>query len=104
SHFLGENHTWPYEVIRYSVFVTAMAGAALAAGRQSLLNMDLVTRAVGPRTRTLLRIATNLAALLACVLLIRGGFEVSTTAAAEAAEYDLIPAPVGLLALPIGGI
>jgi TRAP-type C4-dicarboxylate transport system permease small subunit len=102
SQFLETNDTWPYEVIRYSVFFIAFSGAALAAQRSKMINMDVVTRALKPKTRTMLRVATGMFAVGTCILLAKGGLDVRGTPAAAAAQYDVIPAPLGLLALPVG--
>ncbi|HLU67232.1 MAG TPA: TRAP transporter small permease, partial [Kofleriaceae bacterium] len=103
-HFLGRNDTWPYEVIRYAVFFTAMGGAALAAQRSSLINMDVVTRLLKPRTRTVLRVATSMFALGTCLLLLKGGLDVRALPVVQEAEYEVVPAALALLALPVGGL
>jgi TRAP-type C4-dicarboxylate transport system permease small subunit len=104
AHLFDKNDPWPYEVIRYSVFFVAMAGAALASQRSRLINLDVITRMLSPRNRAVLRIGTSLVALGTCVLLFKGGLDVRNLPAQQAVEYDIIPAPMALLALPLGAL
>jgi len=101
AKFLGKNQTWPVELIRYSVFFIATAGAALAAQKSQMFNMDVVTRLLRPKARAKLRIATSVIAAAACALLAWGGMAVRSTPVARDAPYEYIPAQYGLLALPI---
>ncbi|HEU5061337.1 MAG TPA: TRAP transporter small permease [Kofleriaceae bacterium] len=104
AHILGKNETWPYEIIRYSVFFIAMAGAALASARSRMINMDVVTRLLQPKTRAALRIATGLFAVAVCFVLFKGGMDMRDTAAGRNEGYDYISPSTGLLALPIGAV
>lgn len=104
AHLLDKNETWPYEIIRYSVFFIAMCGASLAAAKSRMINMDVVTRLLQPRTRAALRVATALFAVAVCYLLYRGGMDMRDTAAGRNEGYDYISPSSGLLALPIGAV
>jgi TRAP-type C4-dicarboxylate transport system permease small subunit len=102
AHLFDKNDTWPYEIIRYSVFFIAMMGAALAAAKSRMINMDVVTRLLTPKTRAGLRVATSLFAVAICFLLYKGGMDMRDTAAGRNEGYDYISPSNGLLALPVG--
>jgi TRAP-type C4-dicarboxylate transport system permease small subunit len=102
SKLLGRQETWPFEVIRYMVFFVAMAGGALAAQRQGMFNMDLLTRRLSGRTRAVLRIATALLVATLCLLVVRSGFDLRANAAAMTEDHEVISEGVAVLAL-IGG-
>ena len=104
AHFFEKNDTWPYEIIRYSVFFIAMTGAALAAAKARMINMDVVTRLLRPRTRAALRVGTSLFAVAVCFFLFKGGMDMRDTAAGRNEAYDYISPSSGLLALPIGAV
>lgn len=89
---------WTGDVIRYSVFFTAMAGAALSAHTGQLIAMDFVTRMLSPRPRAYLQIALRLFTIAMCLLLVVYGLDVAEIAS----PVGTIPANKGLLALPIG--
>ena len=102
AHFLEINETWPYEVIRYSVFFIAMCGASLAAQRSRMINMDVVTRLLTPKTRAMLRVATSMLVVVICYFFFKAGMEMRDTAAGREEGYDFISPSTGLLALPVG--
>lgn len=104
AHFFNKNDTWPYEIIRYSVFFIAMTGAALAAAKSRMINMDVVTRLLQPKTRAALRVATALFVVAVCFLLYKGGMDMRDTAAGRNEGYDYISPSTGLLALPVGAV
>jgi TRAP-type C4-dicarboxylate transport system permease small subunit len=104
AHLMNKNDTWPYEIIRYSVFFIAMAGASLAAARSRMINMDVVTRWLQPRTKAALRVATSLFVVAVCFILFKGGMDMRDTAAERNEAYDYISPSTGLLALPVGAI
>jgi TRAP-type C4-dicarboxylate transport system permease small subunit len=104
AHFFEKNETWPYEIIRYSVFFIAMTGASLAAAKSRMINMDVVTRLLQPKTRAALRVATSLFAVAVCFILFKGGMDMRDTAAGRNEGYDYISPSNGLLALPLGAI
>lgn len=98
----GAHDTWPYEVIRYGVFFVAMAGAALAAQRQGMFHMDLVTRLFPPRFRSILRICTAVLVVVMCALVIRVGVTLRAGTYAVNEEHEVISAGMGYLSLIIG--
>ena len=104
SHFFDKNSTWTYELLRYAVFFIAMTGAALAAQRSRMINMDVVTRLLTPRRRAWLRIITALFVIPMCVLLYQGGMDMRHAATQRNQTYDIISETTGLLALPIGAL
>ena len=77
---------------------------ALAAAKSRMINMDVVTRLLQPKTRAALRIATALFAVAVCFLLFKGGMDMRDTAAGRNEGYDYISPSTGLLALPIGAL
>jgi len=81
--------TWPYELIRYGVFFVAMSGAALAAQRKGMFNMDLVTRKLSPRVRAYVRIFAAVLVAVLCSLVVRSAVELraNTFKVKEAHEY-----------------
>lgn len=99
---LDERPTWPYELIRYGVFFVAMAGAALAAQRQGMFNMDLVTRKFSRRGRSILRIATAFLIAVLCFLVIRAGLELRAGSLTFNESHEYLSAGHGYLALSIG--
>jgi TRAP-type C4-dicarboxylate transport system permease small subunit len=96
-----QHETWPYEVIRYGVFFVAMAGAALAAQRQGMFHMDLVTRLFPPRMRSILRILTAGLVVVMCGLVIRSGMTLRAGTHEIHEDYEIISAGHGYLALMI---
>jgi TRAP-type C4-dicarboxylate transport system permease small subunit len=94
--------TWPYEIIRYGVFFVAMTGAALAAQRQGMFHMDLVTRLFPPRLRSGLRIATAALAVLVCALVISSGLELQRGTHQLNEAYEIISTARGYTALVVG--
>jgi TRAP-type C4-dicarboxylate transport system permease small subunit len=74
SKALHSTATWPGEVIRYFVLFVALSGGMLAAQRQGMFNMDLVTRRFGVRLRSGLRIGGGLLVAFLCALVIRAAF------------------------------
>lgn len=92
---------WSFEIIRNSVFMIAMTGAALSTQADKMISMDFVTRIVKPKTRIYLRSLTRLFAIGACICLIKGGWMVRTTAVAGE-QYEVLKPSTVLLALPIG--
>ncbi len=99
---LGKHDTWPYEVIRYGVFFVAMAGAALAAQRQGMFNMDLLTRLFPPRFRSMLRILIAVLVVVMCALVIRVGVTLRAGTFALNEDHEVISAGMGYLSLIIG--
>jgi TRAP-type C4-dicarboxylate transport system permease small subunit len=93
--------TWPYEIIRYAVFFIAMSGAALAAGRQGMFNMDLVTRSFAPRTRSYLRIGGGLIVAVLCALVVRGALDLHGHAAARD-DHEILAEAHAVLAFVVG--
>jgi TRAP-type C4-dicarboxylate transport system permease small subunit len=100
NHVLDKNPTWTDELIRYSVFLVAWSGATLAAQTDQMLNMDLITRVVNPRTRLMVRIFTGCFTLVACALLTWGGWKIRDTVATE--DYEVISKGKVALAFPLG--
>lgn len=89
------------EAFRYSVFAIAMMGAALAAQRSSMISMDIVGRLAKPKTRTIIRVITNLFAAFMTILLLMRSYDV-TKAVRDDVPYDNIPPSKGVWILPIG--
>lgn len=81
--------TWPYELIRNGVFFVAMSGAALAAQRKGMFNMDLVTRKLSPRARSYVRIFAAVMVAVLCSMVVRSAVELraNTYKLNEAHEY-----------------
>jgi TRAP-type C4-dicarboxylate transport system permease small subunit len=102
SQVLNENAAWPFEMIRFSVFFVAMTGAALAAQRQRMISMDIVTRLLGPRRKAIARIFVGLFVVYISYLLVRGGMAVRESVIDET-NFEVIRPATGLLALPVGG-
>jgi TRAP-type C4-dicarboxylate transport system permease small subunit len=94
--------TWPYELIRYSVFAVAMTGAALAAQRQGMFHMDLVTRMFPPRVRAGLRIMTAALAVAMCALVIISGLELQRGTHKLNEAFEIISTARGYTALVLG--
>jgi TRAP-type C4-dicarboxylate transport system permease small subunit len=90
DQLLGNRETWPYELIRYGVFAVAMSGGALAAQRQGMFNMDLVTRKFGPRLRSILRIATAVLVAALCFQVVRSGLDLRSGQEQLIEAYELI--------------
>jgi TRAP-type C4-dicarboxylate transport system permease small subunit len=81
--------TWPYELIRNGVFFVAMSGAALAAQRKGMFNMDLVTRKLSRRVRAYVRVFSAVLVAILCALVVRSAVELraNTFEVKEAHEY-----------------
>ncbi|MEM9488197.1 MAG: TRAP transporter small permease subunit [Myxococcota bacterium] len=100
STLLGTSWMWSEEIIRYSVFFIAMTGAALSAHTEQLIAMDFVTRLLRARRRAQLKLLLRLFTAAMCVVLIITSLKLRAQTGAE--SYHVIPASLGLLALPIG--
>lgn len=94
--------TWPDEVTRYSVFFVAMMGLALAAQRQGMFHMDLVTRMFPARVRSGLRIATGVMVVILCGLVIQYALRYRAGSHQFNESYELISVANGYLAAVIG--
>jgi TRAP-type C4-dicarboxylate transport system permease small subunit len=96
---LDQRETWPYELIRYSVFFVAMTGAALASQRQGMFHMDLVTRLFPARMRSGLRILTALLVVAMCALVINSGLDLRRGAHELNEGYELLSTGHGYVAM-----
>lgn len=94
--------TWPDEVTRYAVFFIAMTGIALAAQRQGMFHMDLVTRMFPARVRSGLRIATGVMVVILCGLVIQYALRYRAGSHQFNESYELISVANGYLAAVIG--
>jgi TRAP-type C4-dicarboxylate transport system permease small subunit len=94
--------TWPFEVIRYSVFFVAMAGAALASQRKGMFNMDLVTRKFSPRGRSILRIGTAVLVAVLAGLLINVALTLRANTFTTKEAHEVFSEADGYLALILG--
>ncbi len=94
--------TWPFEVIRYSVFFVAMAGAALASQRKGMFNMDLVTRKFSPRGRSILRIGTAVLVAVLAGLLINVALTLRANTVTTKEAHEVFSEADGYLALILG--
>jgi TRAP-type transport system small permease protein len=94
--------TWPYEIVRFSVFFVAMAGASLAAQRKGMFHMDLVTRKFSPRGRSILRIATAVLVAILCLLVINTALTLRANTFQTKEAHEYISNADGYLALILG--
>lgn len=94
--------TWTDEVTRYTVFFVAMSGIALAAQRQGMFHMDLVTRLFPPRVRSGLRIATAVMVVVLCGLVIRYALLYRAGSYKFTESYEIISVANGYMAAVIG--
>lgn len=94
--------TWPFEVIRYSVFFVAIAGASLAAQRKGMFNMDLVTRKFSPRGRAILRIATAVLVAALCAMVINSALTLRANTFNTKEGHEVLSEADGYLALILG--
>jgi TRAP-type C4-dicarboxylate transport system permease small subunit len=92
---------WPYEVIRYTVFFVAMAGACLAAQRQGMFNMDLVTRRFGVGARSALRILAGVLVALLCAVVVVASLDLHANALLRE-DHEIISEAHATLALIVG--
>lgn len=99
---LDSRPTWPFEVIRYSVFFVAMGGASLAAQRKGMFNMDLVTRKFSPRGRSILRIATAVVVAVLCALVIKVGLTLRANTFNTKEAHEVFSEADGYTALIVG--
>lgn len=98
--FKNQTPEWSNEVIRFSVFFIAMAGATLASHSRKLLAMDVLTRFLSPRKRTVVRVLTGLFTIFICLALAWGGLAVRDSVAGE--EGIVLSPHKSVLAIPIG--
>ncbi|HWM85114.1 MAG TPA: TRAP transporter small permease subunit [Kofleriaceae bacterium] len=94
--------TWSDELTRYTVFFVAMAGLALAAQRQGMFHMDLVTRLFPPRFRAGLRIATAVLVVGLCGLVIKYALIHRANSYEVIQDHEVISTGNGYLALVAG--
>lgn len=97
-----ERPTWPYEVVRFSVFFVAITGASLAAQRKGMFNMDLVTRKFSPRGRSYLRIATAVLVAVLLALVINTALTLRANTFSTKESHEVISNADGYLALIAG--
>jgi len=97
-----ERPTWPYEVVRFSVFFVAITGASLAAQRKGMFNMDLVTRKFSPRGRSYLRIATAVLVAVLLALVINTALTLRTNTFSTKEAHEVFANADGYLALIAG--
>jgi TRAP-type C4-dicarboxylate transport system permease small subunit len=93
---------WSEELTRYAVFYIAMTGMALAAQRQGMFHMDLLSRMFPARLRSALRIASAVLIAVTCALVIRFGFTGRADSYNVTQSHEFISPGTGYLAL-IGG-
>lgn len=99
---MDQRPTWPFEVIRYSVFFVAIAGASLAAQRKGMFNMDLVTRKFSPRGRAILRIATAVLVAALCAMVINSALTLRANTFNTKEGHEVFAEADGYLALILG--
>ena len=99
-HWLKPAPYWTREVIKYCVLFIGMVAGALAAQSERLFNIDMFTRAFGPRGRLVVRIVSALFCAWICLMYIRGGTVLLGVLADEKGE--VISPATGMLALPAG--
>jgi TRAP-type C4-dicarboxylate transport system permease small subunit len=99
---LDPRATWSDELTRYGVFFIAMIGMALAAQRQGMFHMDLVTRLFPARLRCALRIGTALLIAATCAVVIRFGIAGRAHSFDRIQDYDIVSEATGYLALIAG--
>jgi TRAP-type C4-dicarboxylate transport system permease small subunit len=100
--FIDAKATWPDELTRYGVFFVAMAGMALAAQRQGMFHMDLVTRLFPPRFRSGLRIASAVMVVVLCGLVIKYALMHRAYSYQVTQDYEFISPGNGYLVLIAG--
>ncbi len=100
-NFFNKSPVWSFEVLRYSVFFIAMAGAALSAHTKQVIRMDVLTRLLSPKGRAYARIATAVFTILVCFFLAYAGMKLRG-ALLDERDYELIRPATGVLAIPIG--
>ena len=101
SHLFESNATWPFELIRYSVFFIAMIGAALAAREGQMIGMDFLSRIIPKRVNRILNILIAVFVIGILWLTIKGGLELRQTTLSLNESYEFIRPDIGVLALPI---
>ncbi|HUH01486.1 MAG TPA: TRAP transporter small permease [Kofleriaceae bacterium] len=101
SKFFGYREAWSSELIQFSVFLIAMAGAALAAQTDQMISMDFVTRMVKPRARVILRVVTRVFTIVMCGFLMYGGWWAREHGYRGAGEA-VVDIRTVILALPLG--
>ena len=99
-HWLKPAPYWTREVIKYCVLFIGMVAGALAAQSERLFNIDMFTRAFGPRGRLVVRIVSALFCAWICLMYIRGGTVLLGVLADE--QGEVISPATGMLALPAG--
>lgn len=102
GNLFGKTFTGTNEIIRYSVFCIAMSGSALAAQRKRLISMDVLSRLLSVKARTILRIALAFFTVSMCLLLAHSAWDVYLVARGE--DYQIVPKAVSLFFLPAGAV
>ena len=101
SHIFESNATWPFELIRYSVFFIAMLGAALAAREGQMIGMDFLSRLIPKRWNRVLEILIACFVIGILFLTIKGGLQLRETTLGLNESYEFIRPDIGVLALPV---
>lgn len=104
AFFTKSNEAKPAELIKYAVFFSALAGAALAAQRQQMISMDIVSRLLSPRTRAWVRVVTTLFAAVMCIFMAYKGWLVYEVKAKGPDESIYISEAKGALGVVIAGL
>jgi len=92
---------WGDEILRNSVFFTAMAGAALAAHTNQLISLDVFTRIMSPRARLFTKTVTKIFTIAICVYMAVTAMEMRSGMLSEH-EYHVLHPANGALVLTIG--
>jgi TRAP-type C4-dicarboxylate transport system permease small subunit len=99
-NFFNSNPDWVDPIIRSSVFLIGMVGAAMAAQSDRMINIDILSRFFPLRAKIAVRIITTLIAVYVCWYLIKAGLIVRGTMVGERDE-NIIKAEWVALALPV---
>lgn len=73
-NFFSYNPDWVDPIIRASVYVIGLTGAALAAQADRLINIDILSRFLPARARLAVRVVTSVFAVYICSVLVRSGW------------------------------
>ncbi len=78
-NFFAWNPDWVDPIIRSSVFLIGLGGAALAAQSDRLINIDILSRAFPFRTRLALRVVALIFGIFVCWWFVQAGMTVVAT-------------------------
>ncbi len=104
-YVLNDPATWTEELVAYMFGWMSLFGAALVVGERGHMNIPLLVDKMGPSGKKILNIiAEVIACIFAVVILIYGGFEITSLAMGQTTSSLGVQVGVFYVVMPIAGV